>query len=299
MTEKKNEGTMELVPVQDDLDIFKKFDEMDDQIVLAEIEKRVVDVWVYHFKQSGHDIWGLAKEGVDQCSILMGQQGIALREEELKFEIDPTSKEHVIFTAKVSKHLIDKTGKEAAVDTVIGTKRQSLMRKMKTADGYRMESNPFWAEQGGMKALRNAKMRLIPADIKAKVIANAKELKGKVKSFKAEPIKEKKEKEKPTPDEKKTPPKDEPKQEAPKFPDDEEQQPEELKLREASASQKKKVTAMMQTMVDKYRFAPEDVLEKMGQKAGGHDISTYSDIQAEKVIKYFQWVFDYKENEKG
>ena len=45
-------------------------------------------------------------------------------------------------------------------------------------------------------------------------------------------------------------------------------------------------------MVDKYNFAPDDVLAKMDEKAKSHDISNYSDIQAEKVIEYFQWVFD-------
>ena len=114
--ENKEKETKDLVPIQDDLDIFKKFDELDDSLVLTEVEKKVQEVWVYHFKQSGHEIWGLAKEGVDQCTIAMGKQGIALREGKVTFEIDPTSPEHVIFTAVVSKHLIDKTGQEAMIE---------------------------------------------------------------------------------------------------------------------------------------------------------------------------------------
>jgi len=307
--ENKEKEARDLVPIQDEVDIFKKFDELDDQIVLAEVEKKVTGVWVYNFKQSGHDIWGLAKEGIDQCAIAMGKEGIALREDEVTFQIDPTSPEHVIFTAKVSKHLIDKTGKEAMVETTLGTKRQSLMRKIKenSALGYRMETNPFWAEQGAMKAIRNAKARLIPEEIKSKVIANAKASKGKVKTFKGEARPEKK-KEKPAPpkaesdltDPEVTPFKnnsDIPNNNT-QIPDSEESQTEQLQLREASSFQKNKCTSMMQTMVDKYHFAPDEVIEKMDKKAGGHDISTYSDVQAEKVIEYFQWVFEEMEKKK-
>ena len=203
------------------------------------------------FKQKGHDIWGLAKEGVDQCAIAMGNKGIALREGKVTFEMDPTSPEHVIFTAVVSKHLVDKAGQEAMVEQTIGVKRQSLMRKITKQDGYEMVSNEFWAEQGAMKAIRNAKMRLIPEEIKSLVIANAKKSEGKVRSFQGETQQQKK-KEKPV--EKKAEPTPEVKP-RPQFPDDE-QEPETVSLREASQSQKNKATSMLQTMVDKYGFAP-------------------------------------------
>jgi len=286
----KNEGAKELVPIQDDLDIFKKFDELDDQLVIDAIQKKVVDVWVYHFIQDKHEIWGLAKEGVDQCAIAMGKKGTALREDDVTFQVDPLSPEHVIFIAKVSKVLVDAQGNEAKVETTIGTKRQGIMRKIKQPDGYRMVTNPFWAEQGAMKALRNAKMRLIPEDIKSKVIANAKKLK-KVRTFEGETqVKEKKEKPKPNPVEKKNEPMPESQNNSPRFPDDE-PKVEQVQLRAASQFQRNKCTSLMQTMVDKYGFAPDEVLAKMDKKAGSHDISTYSDIQAEKVIEYFEWVF--------
>lgn len=304
MTEKKeqNNEARDLVPIHDEIDIFKKFDEMDDQLIMAELEQKVVDVWVYHFIQEDpvtkkkKEIWGLAKEGVDQCSILMGKKGIALREEDLKFEVDPTSPEHVIFTAKVLKVLVDAQGNEAKVDSVIGTKRQSLMRKIKQKEepGYRMVSNPFWSEQGSQKAIRNAKMRLIPADIKAKVIANAKQLKGKVKTFEQKPEPQSKKKEKPQPPQQKQETKKETQpvqtNQQPSFPDDvEQEQPEQLSLRGASQSKKNKVTGLMQTMVDKYNFHPDQVLEKMDAKAGSHDVDTYTDKEADAVIEYFEW----------
>lgn len=292
MTEKnETKETKDLVPIQDELDIFKKFDELDDSLVVAEIDKKVAEVWVYHFVQDKHEVWGLAKEGVDQCAILMGKKGTALREDEVTFQVDPTSPEHVIFIAKVSKHLVDEKGNEAGVESTIGTKRQSLMRKVKTKEApfYTMVSNDFWAEQGAMKAIRNAKMRLIPEEIKSRVIANAKKSKGKIKTFQAETQQEKK-KEKPEPVEKNKEPMPESQNSSPQFPDDE-PEPEKLQLRPASKFQQNKVTSMQQTMTDKYKFAPVEVLAKMDEKAGSHDVIAYSDIQAEKVIEYFEWVF--------
>lgn len=290
--ENKEKETKELVPIQDEIDIFKKFDEMDDSLVLAEVESKAVDVWVYHFTQSGHEIWGLSKEGIDQCAIHLGKTGIALREDAVTYQLDPTSPEHVIFTAKVSKHLIDDQGHEAGVETAIGVKRQSTMRKIKTNDPpyYNMVANDFWAEQGAMKAIRNAKMRLIPEEIKSRVIANAKKSKGKVKTFKGETQQEKK-KEKPVPVETKTESKSDLPNNNSQIPEDT-PETESLQLRPASKSQQTKVTSMQQTMTDKYNFAPVDVLEKMDEKAGAHNVIEYSDIQAEKVIEYFQWVFD-------
>lgn len=286
-----NGETKDLVPIHDELDIFKKFDELDDQIILDEIQERAVDVWVYHFVQDKTEVWGLAKEGVDQCAILMGKKGIALREDSVEFAEDPKSPEHVIFTAKVSKVLVDSQGNEARVETAIGTKRQSIMRKIKTREHpfYKFVTNPFWAEQGSMKAIRNAKMRLIPAEIKAKVIANAKIAKGKIKTVKGKPIEQKEEKPKPV--EKKSSPKPEPKENN-NFPDDEESQvdQEQISMRDASTSQRNKVTGLMQTLVDKYGLSPDDILEKMDTKAGSHDISEYSEMQASAVIEYFEWV---------
>lgn len=299
--ENKEKETKDLVPIQDEIDIFKKFDEMDDSLVLAEVEKKAVDVWVYHFKQSGHDIWGLSKEGIDQCAIHLGKTGIALREDDVTYQLDPTSPEHVIFTAKVSKHLVDDQGHEAGVETAIGVKRQSTMRKIKMNDPpyYNMVANDFWAEQGAMKAIRNAKMRLIPEEIKSRVIANAKKSKGKVKSFQGETQQEQKKKEKPKPaNSDLTNPEVSPFDKKSDLPNnnahipDETPETETLQLRPASKHQQNKVTSMQQTMTDKYGFVPVEVLEKMDEKAGSHNIIDYSDIQAEKVIEYFQWVFD-------
>lgn len=170
-------ATSKQIVVRESQDIFQKFDELDDQIIIAEIENRIVDEWVYHFKQDNQDVWGIGKAGIDGCVSELGKKGIALREEGITYAIDPTNPQYVLFTAVVSKHFIGKDGAEAAVERVIGTKRQ--WTKLKKSDGNLID-NKFWFEQGSIKALRNAKSRLIPEDIKAKVIAFAKE-KGKVR----------------------------------------------------------------------------------------------------------------------
>lgn len=160
------------VIVKESEDIFQRFDELDDKVIIAELQNRVVEDWVYHFVQDGKHIWGIGKAGIDGCVTEMGKKGLALREDSVDFVVDPTHPEFVLFTAKVSKHVVGKEGLEATVESAIGTKRQWIMLKRRS-DGKLM-SNKFWFEQGSQKALRNAKARLIPDEIKTKVLAFAK-----------------------------------------------------------------------------------------------------------------------------
>lgn len=174
-----DEKQRDKIVVRESQDIFQKFDELDDEVIVAEIENRIVEEWVYHFKQDNQDVWGIGKAGIDGCVSELGKKGIALREENVTYALDPTNPQYVLFTATVSKHFIGKDGAEAAVERVIGTKRQ--WTKLKKSDGTVID-NRFWFEQGSIKALRNAKSRLIPEDIKAKIISFAKEHK-KVKEL--------------------------------------------------------------------------------------------------------------------
>lgn len=168
-------------------DIFERFEQLDDKVIIQLLENQVVDNWVYHFVQDGKHIWGIGKAGIDGCTKEMGTKGIALREDSVDFVVDPTHPEFVLFTAKVSKHVVDEKGLEATVESAIGTKRQWIM--LKKRDG-KLTSNKFWFEQGSQKALRNAKARLIPDEIKAKILAFAQK-KGKVREI--EPPAKKKE----------------------------------------------------------------------------------------------------------
>lgn len=172
MAKEKNE---KLPATLESQDIFARFEELDDRLILKELENQIVDSWVYHFTQDGHEIWGLGKVGIDACAKEMGTKGVALREDSVDYKIDPTHPEFVLFTAKVSKHVVAKGGAEAMVESAIGTKRQWIMLKRRS-DG-KLVPNKFWFEQGSIKALRNAKSRLIPDDIKTKIITFAKQKK--------------------------------------------------------------------------------------------------------------------------
>lgn len=183
------ENNKNLPAIMESQDIFERFEQMDDKVIIQLLENQVVDTWVYHFKQEGKDIWGIGKAGIDGCVTEMGKKGIALREDSIDYDIDPTHPEFMLFTAKVSKHVVGKEGLEATVESAIGTKRQWIMLKRKS-DGKLM-SNKFWFEQGSQKALRNARARLIPDEIKTKVLAFAKTHK-KVKEIEA-PAKKKEE----------------------------------------------------------------------------------------------------------
>ena len=161
-------------------DIFAHFDKLDDEAIVAELEGRLTEIAVYHFPQDGKELWGLSKVGVDWAVNQLGKEGYAIRDESLTYTVDPTDPSRVLFTALVGKYYVAKDGQEAKVDAAIGNKGQSV--KIRKRDGTTIP-DPFWFEKGGQKALRNARLRLIPEATKAMIMAKAKEL-GKVKDVK-------------------------------------------------------------------------------------------------------------------
>ena len=171
------------IVVREPTDIFQKFDSLDDEAIVAEIEGRLTDQAVYHFDQGGKPLWGIGKVGVDWCVTELAKKGYIVRDEQVTYNVDPTAADYVLFTATVAKFFVDKEGREARVDQAIGNKRQ--WTKMARRDGS-VQVDPFWFEKGAQKALRNARLRLIPEEVKAKIIAAAKD-KGKVKEVKAAP----------------------------------------------------------------------------------------------------------------
>lgn len=177
-------GTTEAIVLREPLDIFAQFDRLDDVAIVDEMEGRLVDSAVYHFNQQGKELWGLAKTGVDWCATELSKKGYILRDEELNYSQDPTDPTYILFTAKVGKYFVDKTGAEAKVDSTFGTKRQ--WTKMARRDGT-TAVDPFWFEKGSQKAIRNARMRLIPEETKAAIISLAKSG-GRVREVKQEEL---------------------------------------------------------------------------------------------------------------
>lgn len=157
-----------------EVDPFVIMDRLDDEAFLEEMKGRVVDTWAYSFFQDGKEVTGLSKVGVDQACREMAKGGEVIREEKVEYAVDPTDKRFMLFVGTACRLVVSKDGKEVCLDRTIGTKRQCIY--IITRDGITDRVNPFWFEHGAMKALRNARMRLLSEEIKTKVIAIAKEL---------------------------------------------------------------------------------------------------------------------------
>jgi len=167
------------------------------------------------------------------------------------------------------------------------------------SDG-KLVTNKFWFEQGSIKALRNAKSRLIPDDIKAKVLAYAKS-KGKVKEV-LPPVSQKSAEETKPAIKKKPLPSTSPKViEEPFFPDDKEKgpgfSPEEKEVTAEMPTQKEilDLTRLEATLVDKYRFTPDQIIEKLEKKYGEANLSKLTREQTNDAREYFEETIEYLE----
>lgn len=166
--------------VQQERTPYQIMDALDDDLIKAELENRIVDTWVYSFVTDGKPQSGLSKIGVDACCTEMAKTGNVIKEGKIEFQLDPTDKEFVLFQGMAIRFVVDNDGKQIEMETVNGTKRQWTKMKAKG----KIIDDPFWYEKGAMKALRNARSRLIPEEIRTKIITLAKQ-KGRVKPIEA------------------------------------------------------------------------------------------------------------------
>jgi len=157
---------------RDDFTPFLLFDRLDDELIIRELEGQLPDVLTYHFKdETGKEVWGISKAGVDEAKAELGKRGGEVIRE---MEVTHSDKEdEAYFTVKAGRYVVSKEGKEVLLDTAFGFKRQPK----KTPKG---KLNPFWFEQGAIKAARNASSRLIPKSIIQGIIELGK-ASGKVK----------------------------------------------------------------------------------------------------------------------
>lgn len=175
--ERRNEMEKSL-QAREEFQAFVLMDALDDDLIVQELEGRLPEVLTYHFTdKNGKEIWGLSKAGVDEATGELAKKGEVIRELELTY----TDKEtEGLFNVKSGRYVVGKNGQEILLDVKFGTKRQPKQTDKKV-------DNPFWYEQGSMKAARNAASRLIPEHIKQGVIEYAKNA-GKVKEIKKEEI---------------------------------------------------------------------------------------------------------------
>ena len=169
----------ELVPKEKDM--FEIMDRWDDELILKELSGQEIDIYVYQIpnKETGGTITQLSKAGVDAVAREMALQGEVIREESCEVHREPDAYE---FTAKASRYLVNSSGGDVLLDSRLGFKRQlkKLEVYKKSGKGVafdrsgnpvkEMVDNPFFFEQGGIKATRNATKRLIRKDLEKDLI---------------------------------------------------------------------------------------------------------------------------------
>lgn len=153
-------------------DPFRAMDLCDDELIKEELNNRISKTWVYKFPQDGKDVIGLSKIGVDQACRHLASKGEVIREESVGYDRDPVDDRFMLFTAYASRIAVSSDGLEIVLERVSGTKRQCVYIVTR-AEGITDRVNPFWFEQGSMKAFRNARFRLLSEDVKAQVITMA------------------------------------------------------------------------------------------------------------------------------
>jgi hypothetical protein len=89
---------------------YQIMDALDDELIKAELENRIVDTWVYSFPMDGKNQTGLSKVGVDACCTEMAKSGNVIREGAVTFQKDPIDSEYVLFQSMATRYLINQDG---------------------------------------------------------------------------------------------------------------------------------------------------------------------------------------------
>ncbi len=165
-----------LAPIE--TNVFLTFDRLDDDQIIQEMKGAALTEYVYEFNSGGKTVRGLSKTGTDDASRFMAvKYGEVLREVDAWLEKEDD--EAGYFKALVKRFVVNKEGVAIEMDSAVGHKRQPKRNGS--------NPNPFWYEQGGQKALRNAKQKLIPETIKQAVIQSYVE-QGKVRRVRVEEV---------------------------------------------------------------------------------------------------------------
>ncbi len=108
-------------------DPFQLMDRMDEEALLKELEGVASTDLVYVVKESGQEVVGLSKVGVDECCMALVSQGLVIREDDLQYEmIGEGEDREALFKVKAARFAISPEGREVRLDQVIGVKRQAV-----------------------------------------------------------------------------------------------------------------------------------------------------------------------------
>ena len=108
-------------------DPFQIMDRLDEDALRKELEGVASTDLVYVVRESGQEVVGLSKSGVDECCMALVSQGQAIREEDLQYElIGEDENREALFKVKAARFAVSPEGQEVRLDQVIGVKRQAL-----------------------------------------------------------------------------------------------------------------------------------------------------------------------------
>ena len=111
-------------------DPFQIMDRLDEDALRKELEGVASTDLVYVVRESGQEVVGLSKSGVDECCMALVSQGQAIREEDLQYElIGEDENREALFKVKAARFAVSPEGQEVRLDQVIGVKRQPLYQE--------------------------------------------------------------------------------------------------------------------------------------------------------------------------
>lgn len=162
------ELNMETSLVPHTANVLALIDEIEDSEIVAAISSQVTKAWVYEFPMGGQTVRGLSATGVEEAARELGKHGEAIREMDVKVEYE--DEHEARFIAQAGRYAISHDGKEVLLDVAIRAKRQLKRIKLRTGGWQEDES---WYEKGITKAVRNAKLALLPEMAKTQILAAA------------------------------------------------------------------------------------------------------------------------------
>jgi hypothetical protein len=116
-------------------DPFQLMDRMDEEALRKELDGVASTDLVYVVKESGQEVVGLSKSGVDECCMALVSQGQVIREEDLQYEVIGEGEDkEALFKVKAARYAVSPEGQEVRLDQVIGVKRQAVYHDLAQLD---------------------------------------------------------------------------------------------------------------------------------------------------------------------
>jgi hypothetical protein len=127
MSDVSTNPTESVLPTPPQWDPFQLMDRMDEEALRKELDGVAAQDLVYVVKESGQEVVGLSKTGVDECCMALVAQGQVIREEDLQYEVLGEGEDReALFKVKAARFAVSPDGHDVRLDQVIGVKRQPM-----------------------------------------------------------------------------------------------------------------------------------------------------------------------------